>query len=87
MAWSVAWRRLAAVVGIVGGAALLAPPLHAQPRCAFLCAPDVKIEPTVTVEHLFGAARMEQLEGGEVVATGRQERESVFELILAVGIP
>ena len=30
---------------------------------------------------------MEQLEGGEVVATGRQERESVFELILAVGIP
>lgn len=87
MVWSVAWRRLAAVVGIVGGAALLAPPLHAQPRCAFLCAPDVKIEPTVTVEHLFGAARMEQLEDGEVVATGRQERESVFELILAVGIP
>ena len=75
------------MVGIAGCSTLLQAPLAAQSRCALLCAPDVKIEPTVTVEHLFGAARMEQLEGGEVVATGRQKRESVFELILAVGIP
>jgi len=59
----------------------------AQQRCAFLCVPDVKIEPTVTIEHLFGAARVEVLEDGAVVATTRQEREAVFELVLAVGIP
>ncbi len=80
-------RPLAAVVGIVACSVLCPEPLAAQPRCAFLCVPDVKIEPTVTIEHLFGVARIEQLEGSEVVATGRQERESVFELILAVGIP
>ena len=65
----------------------------AQPRCAFLCVPDVTIEPTVTIEHLFGAARMEDMDemdelgDGAVVATTREEREAVFELILAVGIP
>jgi len=59
----------------------------AQERCAFLCVPDLKIEPTVTVEHLFGAARVETLEDGDVVAVTTQEREAVFELILAVGIP
>ncbi len=62
----------------------------AQPRCAFLCVPDIKIEPSVTVEHLFGAARMEDLDelgDGAVVAITTQERETVFELILAVGIP
>jgi hypothetical protein len=63
---------------------------HAQTRCAFLCAPDVKIEPTVTIEHLFGAARTEnigELDESAVVATTTQRREAVFELILAVGIP
>ena len=59
----------------------------AQPRCAFLCVPDVKIEPTVTIEHLFGPARVEELDDGVVVATTSQEREAVFELILAVGVP
>ena len=59
----------------------------AQERCAFLCVPEVKIEPTVTIEHLFGAARVENLDNGNVVATTTQERETVFELILAVGIP
>jgi len=59
----------------------------AQQRCAFLCVPDLKIEPTVTIEHLFGAARVEELEDGVVVATTSEAREAVFELILAVGIP
>ena len=54
---------------------------------SFLCVPDVKIEPTVTIEHLFGAARVEVLEDGAVVGITQQERETVFELILAVGIP
>ena len=67
--------------------ALWPAPAPAQERCAFLCAPDLKIEPTVTVEHLFGAARVEALEDGDVVATATQAREAVFELILAVGIP
>ena len=65
----------------------------AQERCAFLCMPEVKIEPTLTIEHLFGAARVEALDeegeqgDGPVVAITTQERETVFELILAVGIP
>ncbi len=70
--------------------ALLPVAASAQERCAFLCVPDVKIEPAVTIEHLFGAARVEELDGsdgGLVLATSRQEREAVFELVLAVGIP
>ena len=70
--------------------ALLPVAASAQERCAFLCVPDVKIEPGVTIEHLFGAARVEELDGsdgGLVLATSREEREAVFELVLAVGIP
>ena len=77
-----------AALVVLGGVWPVAAP--AQPRCAFLCAPDLKIEPTVTIEHLFGAARVEVLEDDAVVGgTGlvRQEREAVFELVLAVGIP
>ena len=59
----------------------------AQPQCMFLCTPEVKIEPTVTVEHLFGAARVEELDNGTVIASTTQEREAVFEMVLAVGIP
>ena len=64
-------------------------PVYAQgsDRCAWLCVPDLKIEPTVTFEHLFRPARIEVLEEGVVRETLRQERERVFELILAVGIP
>ena len=68
----------------------LAPPAFGQdedqPGCRILCAPDFKVEPTVTFENLAGRARVETLDGGAVSA-GRQERESVFELILALGIP
>ena len=70
--------------------ALLPVAASAQERCAFLCVPDVKIEPAVTIEHLFGAARVEELDGldgGLVLATSREGREAVFELVLAVGIP
>jgi hypothetical protein len=64
-----------------------ASPAPAQTACHWLCVPDLKVEPTLTVEHLFGAARVEELDDGQVVATTTQRRESVFELILAVGIP
>jgi hypothetical protein len=53
-----------------------------EPRCAFLCAPSLKIEPTWTVEHLARRHRVE--EDGQVTRVGR---ETVFELIFAVGVP
>ena len=70
---------------------VLAPPALAQdddePRCRVLCAPDFKVEPTVTFENLVNRARVETLDDDGAVSAGRQERESVFELILALGIP
>ena len=70
---------------------VLAPPALAQdddePRCRVLCAPDFKVEPTVTFENLVNRARVETLDDDGAVSVGRQERESVFELILALGIP
>ena len=76
---------LVLIMLLLGG--LLPVAASAQERCAFLCVPDVKIEPAVTIEHLFGAARVEVLEDGAVVGSTRQARETVFELVLAVGIP
>ena len=63
--------------------------LHAQERdqCAFLCAPELKIEPTFTIENVLSPARVETIEDGVVVETMRQERDRVFELVLAVDIP
>ena len=52
------------------------------PRCAFVCAPELKIEPTVTIENLGRRHRVE--------ADGRVERaarDRVFELIFALDIP
>ena len=69
----------------------LAPPALAQdddePRCRILCAPDFKVEPTVTFENLVNRARFETLGDDGAATAGRQERESVFEVILALGIP
>jgi hypothetical protein len=53
-----------------------------QERCAFLCVPDLKIEPTITFENLGDRARIE-VEG----VAERTMRETVFELIFAVGVP
>ncbi len=87
MAGGSGWRRFVAGAVVATQAALCPDGVWAQTRCALLCAPEVKIEPTLTVEHLFGRARIAELEEGEVVAVRPQERESVLELILAVGIP
>ena len=82
------YRSVRGGLGLVAVLGMLWPAVgFAQERCRFLCLPDVKIEPTVTVEHLFGAARIETLEDDTVVASATQERETVFELVLAVGIP
>ena len=53
-----------------------------QPGCAFLCAPELKIEPTWTIENL-GARPKVEIDGH----VERAARETVFELILALDIP
>jgi hypothetical protein len=53
-----------------------------EPVCVFLCVPELKIEPTFTIEHV---ARRHRVELDGVVE--RVARERTFELILAVDIP
>ena len=53
-----------------------------KPRCAFLCAPELKIEPTWTIENLAARPKVE-IDGQEE----RVARESVFELIFALDVP
>jgi hypothetical protein len=68
---------------------LLATPAVAQQsdQCRVLCRPELKIEPTFTVENLFRRPRIDVLEGGRVVESGRADRETVFELIFALDVP
>ena len=68
---------------VVGGSV----PVRAQNRCRVLCAPELKVEPTITVEHLARPPVVETLEGGVVVERGREQRERVFELIFALDVP
>lgn len=51
--------------------------------CTVLCAPELKLEPTVTIGNLF-AARVEEVATGEVRTPAS---EAGFELILALGVP
>ena len=51
-------------------------------RCRVLCAPELKIEPTITFENLGKRARVDV--GGVVERT---ERETIFELIFALDVP
>ena len=64
-------------------------PLTAQNngKCFFLCRPELKIEPTFTVENLFSPHRVAEIEGDEQLSVTRAEREVVFETILALDIP
>ena len=64
-------------------------PLRAQKpdRCFFVCRPELKIEPSFTVENLFSRHRVAELEGDEQIRVTRAEREVVFEAILALDIP
>jgi hypothetical protein len=68
---------------VIGGSA----PLRAQDRCPVLCAPELKIEPTFTVENLVRPSLVETLEHGTVVERARATRERVFELIFALDVP
>jgi len=51
-------------------------------RCLLLCAPELKLEPTLTLENLGRRAQVEV--GGVVEET---EREAVFELVFALDVP
>ncbi len=65
---------------------LLGPPwvlAQALPACRLLCAPEVKVEPTVTFTNLFGSPRIV----GEEGTTTRERREREFEVIFSVGLP
>jgi len=65
--------RVAAVVSIMVIASSVS--LSAQNRCRVLCAPELKIEPTFTVENLFRPAVIETLdEHGVVVERSREKR-------------
>jgi len=55
--------------------------------CRIVCAPQLKIEPTVSVENLFRRPAIEILEGGQVVESTRAARQRVFELIFALDVP
>lgn len=79
----VPWRhRWAAVAACVGMLATATAALAQDAPCRILCAPELKIEPTFTVEHL---ARRHRVEADSKVE--RVDRETVFELIFAVDIP
>jgi len=73
----------------LGLAWLAATPLPAQNNddCFFLCTPSLKFEPTWTIENLFRPAKVARLENGEQVEVIQEDREVVFESILAMDIP
>ena len=86
---AVARRTVRAVV--LGTLALIAgfdagPALAQTTGCRIVCAPELKIEPTFTVENLFRPATVETLDGGRVVETARAARDRVFELIFALDV-
>jgi hypothetical protein len=55
-----------------------------QEPCRLLCAPELLVEPTWTVENLAHRPRVVDAEGREA---RRLPRERVFELVLAVDVP
>ena len=73
--------RALAVAALVLAAAAVPASAH-EPRCAFLCAPEFKAEPTITFGNVFGPARVAR--DGTIA---RQPRGVAFELILATDVP
>jgi hypothetical protein len=74
-----------AIVALLALLAVLVPTLlEAQDEggCLIVCAPELKLEPTVTFDNLGTGARVES--GGIVEST---RRETVFELVFALDIP
>jgi hypothetical protein len=53
------------------------------PACRALCAPEFKVEPTITFTNLFGSPRIVDDQG----TTTGEPRETEFEVILSLGLP
>lgn len=70
-------------------ALFLAPfPLAAQEEsCTVLCSPELKFEPTVTVENVVSAPRIAPLEDGVPVDTVQTGTETAFEVVFALDVP
>lgn len=70
---------------VLGIGLLGVPQVAAQtpPPCHVLCAPEFKVEPTVTFTNLFGSPR---IVGGQGTTT-REPRDTQFEVIFSVGLP
>ena len=85
MAWGFRMARWRLAASLVSAACVALPTLAAaqdEPRCVVLCAPELKIEPTWTIENLGGRRRIEV--NGEVESV---DVESAFELVLALDVP
>jgi hypothetical protein len=54
-----------------------------QPSCRLLCAPEFKVEPTITTTNLFGSPRVE-IDSGRLT---RERSETEFEVILSMDLP
>lgn len=80
------WVAIAAVP-LAGGAYTTRLEAQNKGNCRILCSPEVKFEPTLTIENLFRRPKVARLQDGKPVAFSRLEREAEFEVILAVGIP
>jgi hypothetical protein len=56
---------------------------QATPACRVLCAPEFKVEPTITFTNLFGSPRIVDEHG----TTTPEPREAEFEVIFSLGLP
>lgn len=54
-----------------------------EPPCRFLCAPEFKVEPTVTITNLFGSPRVVSHDA----SPARERRDTEFEVILSIDLP
>lgn len=76
--------RLPLVIGFAISTLSTTSAAYAQNNCWILCAPTVKVEPTLTFSNLTARHRVRQLPDGE---PRRAPRERTFEVILAADIP
>jgi hypothetical protein len=76
------------IVAIVFCRTVLTATAQNQPdKCFVLCAPEFKVEPTITWDNLIRRARVAEIDSqGRTIIT-KTERERVFETVLALDIP
>lgn len=82
-------RFVPGLAALLLSAVLAAPsPLAAQEEdCTVLCAPELKFEPTVTVENLFDPPRVVELQDDAPGDTVQLDQETALELIFALDVP